>query len=130
MIITDRIEIENRINYICNNENEIRAINIDMNDFKPLLESKELSAIVAEAEDMANLVVTLLREMGDANAKRATRVLLSISCSHSYGLNMSDMQKLQSVMGSLADGADLIWGVSYNDNMPMNKIKVSIFFGR
>lgn len=129
MIITDRNELENRINRICSGDDE-RVVNLDRNDFAPLLSSEELSAIEVEAEDMANLVVTALRELREIGSKGAKNVLLSIACSRSYGLSMVDMDKLSSVMRSFDEGTELIWGVSYDNTMPMSKVKVTIFIGK
>ena len=117
MIIRDRAEILSRIKHITEGDTE-RVINIDANDIKPL-----------EAEDLANIAVTALKECQEANSKGKKNVLLTITCSRSYGLTMVDMEKISCVMRTFDEGTDLLWGVSYDNTMPMNKIRMSITMG-
>lgn len=128
MIIRDRAEILSRIKHITEGDTE-RVINIEANDIKPLIESSELVAIELEAEDLANIAVTALKECQEANSKGKKNVLLTITCSRSYGLTMVDMEKISCVMRTFDEGTDLLWGVSYDNTMPMNKIRMSITMG-
>lgn len=129
MILRDRTEIEQRIKNITSGSNE-RVININENDIAPLLACKELTIVEAEAEDMANLAVTLLRDIREIGCKGSKNVILTVYCSRSYGLTMVDMEKLSCVMHSFEEDTELMWGVSYNNTMSMNKVAVSIVIGK
>jgi cell division GTPase FtsZ len=43
---------------------------------------------------------------------------------------MMDMEKLSSVMRSFEEGTELIWGISYDNTMPMSKARVTIIIGK
>ena len=129
MIITDRQEIEKRIKSRTASESE-RVINIDTNELEAILSCNELAAIEVEAEDLANVAVTVLREMREIGCSGTTDVVLTITCSRSYGLNMMDMEKISCVMRSFEEGTDLIWGISYDNTMPMNKVRLSLIIGK
>lgn len=129
MILKDRTEIENRIKGITAENNE-RIVNIEEKDIEPLLLCNELALIEAEAEDMANLAVSVLKDIKEIDCSNSKNVILTISCSRSYGLSMVDMEKLSCVMHSFNEGTELMWGVSYNNTMPMNKVKVSLVVGK
>ncbi len=129
MILKDRTEIENRIKGITSENNE-RIVNIEEKDIEPLLLCNELALIEAEAEDMANLAVSVLKDIKEIDCSNSKNVILTISCSRSYGLSMVDMEKLSCVMHSFNEGTELMWGVSYNNTMPMNKVKVSLVVGK
>lgn len=129
MILKDRTEIENRIKGITAENNE-RIVNIEEKDIEPLLLCNELALIEAEAEDMANLAVSVLKDIKEIDCSNSKNVILTISCSRSYGLSMVDMEKLSCVMHSFNEGTELMWGVSYNNIMPMNKVKVSLVVGK
>lgn len=129
MILKDRTEIENRIKGITAENNE-RIVNIEEKDIEPLLLCNELALIEAEAEDMANLAVSVLKDIKEIDCSNSKNVILTISCSRSYGLSMVDMEKLSCVMHTFNEGTELMWGVSYNNTMPMNKVKVSLVVGK
>ena len=129
MIITDRQEIEKRIKSRTATKNE-RVINIDTKKLEAILSCNELAAIEVEAEDLANVAVTVLREMREIGCKGTTNVVLTITCSRSYGLNVMDMEKISCVMRSFEEGTELIWGISYDNTMPMNKVRLSLIIGK
>ncbi|MBE6310641.1 MAG: hypothetical protein E7080_06270 [Bacteroidales bacterium] len=129
MIITDRQEIEKRIKSRTATKNE-RVINIDTKELEAILSCNELAAIEVEAEDLANVAVTVLREMREIGCKGTTNVVLTITCSRSYGLNVMDMEKISCVMRSFEEGTELIWGISYDNTMPMNKVRLSLIIGK
>ena len=129
MIITDRQEIEKRIKSRTATKNE-RVINIDTKELEAILSCNELAAFEVEAEDLANVAVTVLREMREIGCKGTTNVVLTITCSRSYGLNVMDMEKISCVMRSFEEGTELIWGISYDNTMPMNKVRLSLIIGK
>ena len=129
MIITDRQEIEKRIKSRTATKNE-RVNNIDTKKLEAILSCNELAAIEVEAEDLANVAVTVLREMREIGCKGTTNVVLTITCSRSYGLNVMDMEKISCVMRSFEEGTELIWGISYDNTMPMNKVRLSLIIGK
>ena len=129
MIIRDRQIIENHIKSRTASNSE-RVINIDSNDLEMVLACDKLVAIEVEAEDLANIAVTVLREMRETGCSGTKNVVLTITCSRSYGLNMMDMEKLSCVMRSFEEGTELIWGISYDNTMPMNKARVTLIFGK
>lgn len=129
MIIRDRQEIENHIKSRTSSDCE-RVINIDAQDFEAVLACEDIAAIEVEAEDLANIVVTILREMREIGCSGTKHVVLTITCSRSYGLNMMDMEKLSAVMRSFEEGTELIWGISYDNTLPMSKARVTIIIGK
>lgn len=129
MIIRDRQEIENHIKSRTSSDCE-RVINIDAQDFEAVLACEDIAAIEVEAEDLANVAVTVLREMREIGCKGTTNVVLTITCSRSYGLNVMDMEKISCVMRSFEEGTELIWGISYDNTMPMNKVRLSLIIGK
>lgn len=129
MIIQDRETIEQKINAIANADND-RVINIDAKDFEPILACDTLAAIEVEAEDMANLAVTARREILETGVDDTKNVVLSIACSRSYGLTMVDMEKISCVVRAFKEGTELLWGVSYDNTMPMNKVRVTVIIGK
>ena len=129
MIIHDRQEIENRIKSRTSADSE-RVINIDSKDLEAVLACNDLYAIEVEAEDLANIAVTVLREMREIGCSGITNVVLTITCSRSYGLNMMDMEKLSCIMRSLEEGTEVIWGISYDNTMPMSKARLTLIIGK
>lgn len=128
MIIRDRAEIEHKITSITTENG--RVANIDAKDLEAILACKELASIELEAEDLANIAVTALREIQEVGCKGELNVLLTITCSRSYGLTMVDMEKISCVMRAFDEGTELMWGVSYDNTMPMNKVHISIIIGK
>lgn len=129
MILRDRTEIEQRIKNITSGSNE-RVININENDIAPLLACEKLTMVEAEAEDMANLAVTILRDIREIGCKGSKNVILTVYCSRSYGLTMVDMEKISCVIRSFEEGTELLWGVSYDNTMSMNKVRLTIIIGK
>lgn len=129
MIIQDRTQIEQMIHAIVNNENE-HPIHLDENDIQTLRNCPTLAVVDVEAEDLGNLSITARREILEVGTEGVATVLMTISCAKSYGLTMTDMQKLDCVIHSFANGTDLLWGVNFDNAMPMNKIRVTTVFGK
>ena len=129
MIIHDRQEIENRIKNRTANDSE-RVINIYTNELEVVLAFKDIAAIEVEAEDLANIAVTVLREMREIGCSGTKHVVLTITCSRSYGLSMADMEKISCVVRSFEEGTELIWGISYDNTMPMNKARLTLIIGK
>lgn len=129
MILRDRAEIESRITNRTT-ENSERVLNIDTKDLEAILACDELVAIEVEAEDLANIAVTVLREMREVGCAGTKNVVLTITCSRSYGLSMVDMEKISCVFRSFEEGTELLWGVSYDNTMPMSKVRLSIIIGK
>ena len=79
MIIRDRQEIENHIKSRTSSDCE-RVINIDAQDFEAVLACEDIAAIEVEAEDFANIVVTILREMREIGCSGTKHV-----CNSAFG---------------------------------------------
>lgn len=129
MIIQDIQEIEKIIKSRTANNSE-RVINIDSNEFEAILACESLYAIEVEAEDLANIAVTVLREMREIGCVGIKNVVLTITCSRSYGLNVMDMEKLSCIMRSFEEGTEVIWGISYDNSLPMSKARLTLIIGK
>lgn len=133
----DSVAIDARVNdvpYIVKDLLEPLAkpgiINFDFHDLSTeLRDSGFFKTLTAEAENVENAVVQIQKFLTESNVKNAEYLSAHMYFNHDKKseIKMDDMAYLSNMFSSLPESVNAVWSVNFDDSMPNDTIRLSIF---
>lgn len=105
-------------------------INCDFNDLSSeLRDSGFFKTLTSEAANIENAVVQIQKFLTESNVKNAEYLSAHIYFNHDKKseIKMDDMAYLSNMFSSLPESVNAVWSVNFDDSMPNDTIRLSIF---